>query len=206
MFTTDIFTLGSYQIQTFLVAGLLGLEAAGVLRAMQAFTLPMVQVITAIGVIGLPVLSNTFAQQGLAALQRKGLLVTACLSVAAGLYALVLVLLAGPLEHVLYGGKFVEFLWVIAIFCLLPLFGAVAQGYSLMLRALRRPTYYIVVGLVPSAAGLLSAAPLIWAGGLGGAALSIVLTSAVSAATNYWLYRRWIVPLPRASRDEALAA
>ena len=206
MVTTDIFTLGSYQIQTFLVAGLLGLEAAGVLRAMQAFTMPMVQVITAVGVISLPVMSHTFAQQGLPALRRKGLLLTAVLGAAAGLYALLLVTLASPLERLLYGGKFSEFTWVIGIFGLLPIFGALAQTYSLMLRPLRRPRYYLVVGLVPSCTGLLLAVPLILVGGLGGAALSIVVTSAASAATNYWLYRRWIAPLPRGSREEALAA
>jgi O-antigen/teichoic acid export membrane protein len=96
---------------------------------------------------------------------------------------------------------------VVGFFSLLPLFAAVAQAYSLMLRALARPTYYIVVGLVPSSVGLLLAVPLIVYGGLGGAALSIVVTSAASAATNYWLYRRWIAPLPRrGSHEEVLAA
>lgn len=206
MAVTDIFTQGSYQVQTFLAAGLLGLEAAGVLRAMQAFTVPMVQVSTAVGVLGLPILSFTFAEQGLHALQRKGLFLTASLGAVAGLYALVLVLLASPLERVLYGGKFAEFSWVIIIFGPLPVFAAVVQGYSLMLRALRRPRYYLIVGIVPSAAGLLLAGPLIMYWGLGGAALSIVVTLAASAATNFWLYRRWITPLPRPTRKEALAA
>src|SRR5207302_8428679 len=96
---TDIFTRGSSQIQTFLAAGLLGLEAAGVLRAMQAFTMPMVQLTTAIGSLGLPVLSATFTEQGVASLQRKGLTLTAGLAAAAGVYALLLVLLAGVLEQ-----------------------------------------------------------------------------------------------------------
>ena len=106
----------------------------------------------------------------------------------------------------LYGGKFAEFSWVIIIFGPLPVFAAVVQGYSLMLRALRRPRYYLIVGIVPSAAGLLLAGPLIMYWGLGGAALSIVVTLAASAATNFWLYRRWITPLPRPTRKEALAA
>jgi O-antigen/teichoic acid export membrane protein len=205
MLTTDIFTLGSTQIQTFLSAALLGLESAGVLRAMQAFTLPVVQVTTAVGVLGLPVMSRTFAEQGQPGLQRKGFLLTIGLGAGAAASALILMLLAGPLEQLVYNGKFAEFSWLIGVLSLGPFFGAIAQAYSLMLRSLRRPRYYLIVGLVPSCAGLLAAVPLILYGGLSGAALSLVATSVAASATNYWLYRRWIAPVPSRQREDALA-
>jgi len=56
-----LFSISS-QVQTFLVAGSLGLGAAGILRAMQIPSLVMTQVVAATGLLVLPTLSYDFGQ------------------------------------------------------------------------------------------------------------------------------------------------
>ncbi|MBV9354347.1 MAG: hypothetical protein JO023_02355, partial [Chloroflexi bacterium] len=100
----SVLTLGSTYIQTFLTAALLGLDAAGTVRAMEVFALPMTQVITAIGVLTLPILSAEFLAGGREHLRRKGTWVVVMLVGVAGVYELLLLVLAAPVVHVVYGG------------------------------------------------------------------------------------------------------
>jgi O-antigen/teichoic acid export membrane protein len=194
----SLLTLGSTYIQTFLTAGVLGLDAAGMLRAMEVFTLPMTQVITAVGVLTLPILSTEFLSGGRERLRRKGAWVVVLLFGLAAVYEVLLILLSGPVVHVVYGGKFDQVAWLIPIQGLVPIFAALAQGYSLNLRALQKPQHYLIASLVATPVGILSAVVLIQAWGIGGAALSSVLTAAAFALAHYLMYRYWM-PAEKAS-------
>jgi O-antigen/teichoic acid export membrane protein len=190
----SVLTLGSTYIQTFLTAGLLGLDAAGTLRAMEVFALPMTQVITAIGVLMLPILSAEFLAGGPGRLRRKGAWVVVMLVGVAALYELVLLIVAAPVVHIVYGGKFDQVAWLIPIQGLVPFFAALAQGYSLNLRALQKPQHYLIASLVATPVGIISALLFIQMWGLRGAALSSVLAAAAFALAHYVMYRFWMPP------------
>jgi len=188
----SLLAVGSTYIQTFLTAGLLGLDAAGTLRAMEIFTLPMTQILTAVGVLTLPILSAEYLAGGAAGLRRKGLWVILVLVGLAAAYEIALLELAAPVEHLIYGGKFAAYTWLIPLQGLVPLFMAVAQGYSLNLRALQKPQHYLIVSVATTPVGLGSAVLLIQAWGIRGSAVSSILTAATFALAHYCLYRLWM--------------
>ena len=68
------------QINLILVALLLGIDVAGVFRAIQNFVLPVNQVLVAISFLGLPILSFEYGRFRYLALKRKGLIITAILT------------------------------------------------------------------------------------------------------------------------------
>ncbi len=69
---TSVLALGSIFAQTFLTAAIIDVEAAGTVRALQLFTLPLIQLITAVGLLGLPALSRDFAARRHAQGLRQG--------------------------------------------------------------------------------------------------------------------------------------
>ena len=70
---TSVLALGSIFAQTFLTAAIIDVEAAGTVRALQLFTLPLIQLITAVGLLGLPALSRDFAAHDMPELRRKAI-------------------------------------------------------------------------------------------------------------------------------------
>ena len=181
----------SVQVQTFITAGFIGLEAAGVLRAVQIPMLAMTQTITAIATLGLPTLSYEFGQRSLSALRRKGMLITGALTAMAAAYTAVLWAMAGPVERLLYGGKFAAYAWLIPTLSLVGVFTALGTGYSLVLRAVQKPEHYLIAGCVTAPVGVVSAVALTWQWGVAGAAASMVLTYVAAAGTAFYLYRAW---------------
>lgn len=181
--------LGICLVQPFIVAILLGLEAAGVLRAMTNFMLPMAQTVTAAGILGIPLMSAEFGRGNLAAIRRKGLIILISLTTVAVVYELMLLVLGASLEKWFYGGKFAAFAWLIPVLGLIPVFEAWSNGYSLVLRAIQKPQHILVVFLVAAPVGFISSVVLTKGYGIGGAAASSVLTLGVSTLVTFYLYR-----------------
>lgn len=194
---TILYTVGA-QIQVFLAAGLLGLDAAGIWRAVQNFALPMIQSITAVAALGLPALSREFGAKDFRMLRRKGLLVTVSMTALAIAYEAVLVIFARPLEHVIYGSKFEAVVWLIPLVGLVPILAAMETGFSLIVRSLQRPAFYVVYNASMALAGIVCAPFLIHAWGLAGAAASQILVAIVSLVVILYIYQRWY---PRAYGD-----
>ncbi len=114
-------SLAASQIQILLTASMIDLEAAGAFKAMQNFIMPMAQTVTAISIMGLPVLSADYGRGDYASLRRKGLFITYALTAMAVIYFIMLWLLAVPLDQWLYGGKYSAYVWLIAPFSLVPI-------------------------------------------------------------------------------------
>jgi O-antigen/teichoic acid export membrane protein len=187
---TILYAMG-VQIQILLAAVLLGLGSAGIWRAVQNFALPMIQSITAVAVLGLPTLSREFGARNFAALRRKGLWITLLLTAAAVAYEAALLIFSGPLERLLYGNKFSSYVWLIPVVGLVPILTAIETGFSLIVRSLQRPVFYLVYNASMAGAGIIFAPILILAWGLAGAALSQIVVALVSLAVIVYIYRRW---------------
>ncbi|MGQ9784812.1 MAG: hypothetical protein ACUVRS_12715 [Armatimonadota bacterium] len=186
-------SFGIYQVQTFVVAGILGLEVVGALRAMLNFILPMTQMVTAIGLLVIPVLSREYGDGNLKAVHFKARMATGGLVTIALFYEFCLIVLANPLEQLLYGGKYRQEVWLLPIVGLIAVFTALTSGYSFTLRAIQRPQQYLITTMAPALVGLISTIALTWWWGLAGAAVSTVGVYVVSLASIYFIYRKWFL-------------
>ena len=182
--------LASGQLQT-IAAAFVGLEAAAGLRAAQNFALPMAQSVTAVATLGLPALSADYGKGERATMVRKGKLITFGLTSLAALYALTLFLVRGPLERLIYGGKYASYSGIIALMLTLPVLAAASSGYSLILRAGQWPEHYLIATAVSAGVGLTTGLvfPFLW--GVWGAALSVCLSHLAGALAAFRLFRVW---------------
>jgi O-antigen/teichoic acid export membrane protein len=178
------------QSQVFMVAGALGLGAAGVLRAMQMPALVMSQIITATGLIVLPSMSSDIGSGSIARLRRKASLTAFALTSTALVYAVALFFFSGTAEHILYGGKYSAYSWLIPMFAFLPLCSGFASGYSMALRASNKPNFDLLANSVAAPVAIVSCVLFIHWWGIAGAVCSVVLASAINSGMYYWSYRR----------------
>jgi O-antigen/teichoic acid export membrane protein len=186
--STALFSVAA-QGQTYLAAGLLGLGAAGIFRAMQVPALVMTQIVTGVGLLVLPSMSRKFGLGQLSRLRREAVLASALVTLVALGYAAVLALFAVPIEHVLYGGKYSPYVRLIPILGLVPVCTGLANGFSMAVRASQKPHFDLIANLISAPVGLITAAIFIRLWGLNGAAFSLVAGFAVYATVFCWSFR-----------------
>ncbi|HXN45446.1 MAG TPA: hypothetical protein VN893_02325 [Bryobacteraceae bacterium] len=188
---TSLLTFGVTQLQTFLIAGYLGLAAAGAFRAVFNLVQPMSQLTAAAALLFLPHLSADFGAGRAGSLRVKGALISAGLLSVALLYELVLLGFGPRIEEIAYGGRFRGYTWLIPLMGLMPVFSALASGWSLVLQAVQKPQHYLIRGAVVGPFGVASALLFTAWAGLAGAAASMVSNLALSTVVTFWLYRRF---------------
>ena len=195
---------GTSQLQMVMAGGLLGLSAAGALRAMQIPSLAITQVITATGLLVLPAFSFHFGRGEVRKLIRRATWVSGAM----GLFALGLVclltVLSHPTEQLLYGGKYEPYAGLMAVLALVPVMNGLACGYSMALRALQKPQFDLLSNLVAAPLGLVSAVLFIRWWGIRGAAISMVLAFAASTLTTMVCFQLFTRTRCAAAAAEAL--
>jgi O-antigen/teichoic acid export membrane protein len=177
------------QLQMVLAAALLGLGSAGVLRAMQIPSLVMTQVVTAAGLLVLPVFSYDFGLGQVQRLRQRATVVSVALAGVTLGFVLLLIWFAGPVEHLLFGGKYGPYAWLMPVLALIPMISGFGTGYSVAVRASQQPHYDLVANLVAAPIGLISAVLFMRWWGVFGAAASMVLGFAVLSLTTYVCFR-----------------
>jgi O-antigen/teichoic acid export membrane protein len=187
--STILWSIAS-QAQTFLVAGVLGLGATGILRAMQLPSLVMTQVNTAIYLLVLPTLSHDFCHQRFQSMRRKTFLVNMGLGSVAGGFVLVLLFFGARLERLFFGGKYAEHAPLIPLLALVPAIAALSVGFSAALRAAQKPHFDLIANGVAAAVGLISAVAFLYWWGLAGACASMVAGLAAYSLAYALCYRR----------------
>ncbi|HKE09860.1 MAG TPA: glycosyltransferase [Candidatus Acidoferrum sp.] len=184
MGSTILFSAGN-QIQMMIVAGMLGLGVAGVLRAMQIPSLVMTQVVTAAGLLVLPTLSHDYGRSRVLHLRDKAIVVSLVLGMSALVFAGALAFFAKPLERLLFDGRYAGDAQWMAVLALIPAMNGFAMGFSAALRASQRPHFDLLCNFAAAPVGLGSAALFTNWWGIGGAAESMVLASATLAVAAY---------------------
>jgi O-antigen/teichoic acid export membrane protein len=179
----------SSQTQTFLVAGFLGLGAAGILRAMQIPSLVMTHVTIAVGLLVLPVFSCDFGKGAGEKLRHKATLVSISLALWALGFAGLLALAAGRAEHLLFGGKYAGYAWLMPVLALIPVCSGFSTGFSMALRASQKPHFDFVANLFAAPVAVVSALIFLRLWGLAGAAASMVLSFGVLSVVALLFFR-----------------
>ena len=184
-----LFSLSS-QMQTFLVAALLGLGAAGIFRAVQIPMLVMTQVVFCVGPVILPAFSYDYGRGAIRGMRRKASLVSFGLGVGALCFVGLLALFALPVEHLLFGDRYVAYAGLIWFLALIPVTQGAALGYSMALRASQTPHFDLVANAIAAPVAVVSAIACIHWMGLKGAAISLVAGYAVYGAVTIYVYYR----------------
>jgi O-antigen/teichoic acid export membrane protein len=178
----------SGQVQMFLAAAFLGLGPAGVLRAMMLPASVMTQVVSATDLLILPGLSYDFGRGSLKRMRVKAILVSCALGAAGLIFAALLWLLAASTEHLLFGGKFSAYIWLMPILALIPAANGFNSGFSAALRGSQRPHFDLVANAIAAPAAVFFAVFFIRSWGLAGAAISMVVGFAVCMGVNVWFF------------------
>jgi O-antigen/teichoic acid export membrane protein len=167
------------HVQTILVSAYLGLYAAGIFRAMQVPMLGLTQILTASGPLILPAFARDFAQAGMADLRQKAILTSILLGTLTFILVAGLALLSAPLEKVLYGGNFSSYALLMPVLGVVPACTASCIGCAMAMRAIQQPQFDLIANLLSAPASLVSALCLLPKLGIMGAAIGMVVGSAV---------------------------
>jgi O-antigen/teichoic acid export membrane protein len=163
------------QVQLLLTAAYLGLAQAGVLRAILLPASVMTQAITAADMVVLPGLSRDFGRGSIRRIFQKAEVVSFLLGGSALCFVALLSAFAVPAEHLLYGGKYGAYAWLIPVLALVPAASGFAAGYSTALRASQKPYFELLANSVAAPVAVVSGFLFIRWWGLAGAAASMVL-------------------------------
>jgi O-antigen/teichoic acid export membrane protein len=194
--STTLFTAAN-QAQTYVAAALLGLGAAGILRAMQVPSLIMTQVVIAVGLLMLPSMSSDFGRAQYLKMRKKAVLVSSCLAGLAIVCAVFLGVFAKTTAQTLYGSKFAENAYLIPILALVPVCAGFSIGFSMALRASRKPQFDLLANAIATPVGIITAVGFTRSWGLAGAAVSLVVSFAVYALVFAFSFRFLNRPLNR---------
>jgi O-antigen/teichoic acid export membrane protein len=133
-------------------------------------------------------MSYEFGLGQLARLRRKAVLASALVTLIALAYAALLWFFAGPVEQLLYAGKYSRYVRLIPILGLVPVCTGLANGFSMAVRASQKPHFDLVANAISAPVGLITAAAFIKLWGLNGAAFSLVAGFAAYAAVFCWSF------------------
>jgi O-antigen/teichoic acid export membrane protein len=178
----------SGQVPMFLAAALLGLGAAGTLRAMMLPASVMTQAVTAAELLVLPGLSRDFGRGLVGLIRQKAVIVSFSLCAAGLCFAAVLWVTAGRVEHLLFAGKFAAYAWLMPILGLVPATNGFTMGFSAALRASQKPHFDLLANAIAAPVAMISAVGFIRWWGLAGAAASMVAGFGVYMGVNCWIF------------------
>ncbi|MBW1975521.1 MAG: lipopolysaccharide biosynthesis protein [Deltaproteobacteria bacterium] len=187
--TTFVYWL-SGNVYYIFIAGFLGFEETGALRALQNFVLPLTQVMTALGLLLLPWVSGRFANEGLDSLKRDVPKITTLITGLAVAYFFGVSILGEPLIRLLYDGKYSAFIWLLPYLAAAPLISALGSGCQLGLKAVQAPWAIFIAYCVSAAVTVSLGAVFVHLWGLKGAAIGGLFSLGSQFPVIVWYWKR----------------
>jgi O-antigen/teichoic acid export membrane protein len=191
---SSLMAMGASDLQTLLLSMLVDLKAAGALRALMNFVLPLSQLLTVFSIYALPRLSLRAKNWGASRLLRKGILFPLTLTVLSAVYLGTLLLLAPQAEHLLYAGKMAPYIRWMPLLAASAFMAAVGAPFSTLLRAVQNSQHVFIAGVTGTAVGAACAFLLQRNLGIAGALWSMLAANTSSTivivATYLWFLRR----------------
>lgn len=168
------------QAQIFFTGGFLGLAAAGALRALQNPILPVVQVITALSTMAIPLLSRDFVTAGVNKVYRRGIAYAGLMTSIALLYEVVVLLTGNYWDRLLYSGRYFQYDGLMPILGIMPIAIAISTGSAVILRAIQRPALTAIPNVAGGILGVAASYYLITRWNVPGAVYSMVVSQALT--------------------------
>jgi O-antigen/teichoic acid export membrane protein len=160
-----------------IVGALLRIKDVAALRALQNFTLPFGQLVTAVSLLALPWASARFAEEGRASFQRRIRQITILFTIGACAYVAVIWWLGGRIIGVLYAGRYTEFAYLLPLVAVPIVISAASQGSNIAVMAMQFPVDVFLSYSVSGIATIVIGIPLTRYCGLTGAALGLLVSS-----------------------------
>lgn len=180
----------THQMQILVMGNIRSLEDAGIFRALDNFIQPMVVIMTAIGTLFLPVFSAQFRKPGAANFKKNGALITCVVFLLSIIYGLFLLMFRFQLENLFFGGKYVNYIYLIPLFSLVPILMSLTIGASVILKAIQKPQGLFIVSIGSVVTSAVTSFIFIPIWGIAGAVWSAVITQGVSTILIMVLFTR----------------
>ncbi len=181
------------------VGSVLGLTQAAMLKALTTLFLPLSHSLTALRRIVLPYLARVSNRTGGSAVRGPVRSVLLLYTGNAAVYGLILSLVASPLSHLLYAGKYQGLVTLVPWYALSSVVSMVIIALDMGLRAVRSPKAMFTSSVAGGVTSLIVSWPLAATLGVLGVILSSILAGgAVLISMAYALRKRLDCPTPAA--------
>jgi O-antigen/teichoic acid export membrane protein len=181
LFASAVLAVGIPDVQVILLSRLVDLKAAGALRALMNFILPLLQLLSVLSVYSLPGLARRMKEAGVGSGLRQTLLFPAAMIGISLLYAGVLIASGSWLERLLYQGRMARYVTYLPLLAVAAVLSAVGASFSTLLRAAQNSQHQLIAGVAGTVTGIGAAFILLKPYGLSGAIASMILANGVSA-------------------------
>jgi O-antigen/teichoic acid export membrane protein len=179
-----------------LTGSLLGMADVGGLRALLNLNLPILSATTSLSNVFVPYISRIYGKEGRAATRTAVNRATLLYFGGGVIYLALMTTCRGPILHLLYGGKYMEYASLVPWVTLGAVLLVASYGRIIGLRAIQSPSSvfaaYSTCGIVAIASGVAGT----WLFGLPGAVASYVLSGAILLTQATYGYRKKAVTIP----------
>ena len=169
---------------------LLGVSQAGTLRALNNIILPVHHCGSALGRLFQPHVSSVYGKEGVEGTRAPVRHLTLLFASGAALYGLLFSVFHGPVFRLLYGGKYMEYSWLVSWVTIGAVFQVAAYGPSIGLRAIQSPSSVFAGFCGAAAVALLGGIPAIRLFGLTGAIGASAAATFTALTITLLLYQR----------------
>jgi O-antigen/teichoic acid export membrane protein len=173
-----------------IVAAFVRMEDVAALRALQNFTLPFSQFLSALSMLVLPWASARFAEEGGQGFERRIRQITLLFVGGASAYLVVLWLFGGRIMAILYAGRYNDFAYLLPLVAAPVIVLAASQGSTIAVQAMQAPAEVFLAYSVSGTLTILAGVALARYWGLTGALIGILTSSLGFCIVIAWRCRR----------------
>lgn len=188
------FAILTYQGFFAIVGFMISHEAAGLLKAAEVFIAPFTQIVIGLQLMLVPMASRNVDTMSLAAQKRHAIRIGLVFIAGALVYSGILYVIREYAIIRLFGEHMRDAIPILAILALLPIFRGLPMGAGVILASRKQANLRFISQASSTIISMIISIPLIYYGGVTGAAIGMVVSQAVYAATNWacllWLWRR----------------
>ncbi len=171
-----------------LTGAVLGMREVGALRALTNLILPVAHTTTALQRLVQPYVSGLSGAQGHSATRAPVKIITLLAAGGGCAYLFLMSVFSKQILYFLYGGKFMEFVYLVPWVALCGVLSTADNGFRVGLRAMRSPRSVLLVQCAGAAGCLLIGIPATWMFGLAGVIGSGVLANLATLLVGAQLF------------------
>jgi O-antigen/teichoic acid export membrane protein len=168
-----------------------GPGSAGALRALLLVAVPMTLLSTSTASAVLPVVAAVESRGDRSRATFIAFATAAGVSAVAAVYLIMTYFFAAPLVHLLYGGKYGEYAWLVPLLALQVLVGVMTLGCNVHMRAARWPKFSAISAPVVLLASAINTLVFVRDMGIVGTVYAILIMNSAGAVTNLSIYVWW---------------
>jgi O-antigen/teichoic acid export membrane protein len=173
-----------------LSAAIIGLDAAGAMRAIQALFQPLEQVIGSLGMLLVPAVARRRASGGVSVVRSLSYRIAGIYVAVAVSYAALLVPISDWALDQLYAGRYGDYQWMVPVLAMGSILASAASALVIGLNSVERTDAVFLGRAAGAVASLVIGIPLLVFWQLPGAVSAVVMSTCVVFSVVAYLHRR----------------